>query len=547
MTLQGVGYISNYAVGGYRTAAERAVLGLLDAGVPVSWTPLRSHDDARSVMRAQEVRADRRLVEIVDLDVNPDVVVAHTLPRRYPALRSRHPDRPLVGETVWETTRPPESWPPLLDSVDALIVPCRMNEEVLRDAGVTVPIAVVPHLPDPALVERAARADAYGGRDDRFVFYTINTWIERKNVPRTIEAYLRAFEPDDPVVLVVKTSPLDGCRHAPGGGGALAGTTAWSLARLLHERGSVPPVELVAHTLSTPQLRALQLAGDCYVSLTRGEGFGLGAFDAATLGQPVVMTGWGGQLDYLDPSDAHLVEYDLTAIPADLDLPAYTAVAVAAQRDVEAVKRHGNDAVFELPNSVAIPPAVHRVGPERSRRPHVLSLCFVGTFRYPPNVWGAELLVDDVLPRLRDRTSLDVAVALVGRPSPLVLPLGDRAGVRLAGYVADLAPWYEAADVAVAPLTAGGGTRTKIIEACAHRVPVVATSIGAEGLDLEHGEHLLIADTPEAFAEACVAVVEDRDATQHRVERARARVIERYSHDVVEAGLVARYRELLDG
>jgi glycosyltransferase involved in cell wall biosynthesis len=101
--------------------------------------------------------------------------------------------------------------------------------------------------------------------------------------------------------------------------------------------------------------------------------------------------------------------------------------------------------------------------------------------------------------------------------------------------VADLAPVYADADAVVVPLRAGGGTRIKILEAFVHRRPVVSTSLGAEGLEVEHHRHLLLADTPEDFAAQCARLAGDpalRESltaggfelasTRHTVERVRA-------------------------
>ena len=81
--------------------------------------------------------------------------------------------------------------------------------------------------------------------------------------------------------------------------------------------------------------------------------------------------------------------------------------------------------------------------------------------------------------------------------------------MRVHADVACAAPFYEQADAAVVPLRAGGGTRIKLLEAFAHGVPVVSTSVGAEGLDVEAGRHLLIADDPAGLADACRRLMEE--------------------------------------
>ena len=102
-------------------------------------------------------------------------------------------------------------------------------------------------------------------------------------------------------------------------------------------------------------------------------------------------------------------------------------------------------------------------------------------------------------------------VVIVGsRPPDSVLALGTRSCVTVTGAVDYVTPYYRQATVAVVPLRAGGGTRIKILEAAAHRVPVVSTPVGAEGLDVADGHELLLAHTPEQMAHQCVRLWQDR-------------------------------------
>jgi glycosyltransferase involved in cell wall biosynthesis len=103
--------------------------------------------------------------------------------------------------------------------------------------------------------------------------------------------------------------------------------------------------------------------------------------------------------------------------------------------------------------------------------------------------------------------SLDVVGRTPGR-EVTGLAEGD-SGIRITGTVPDVRPWLWGSKVAIVPLRIGGGTRLKIYEAMAAKTAVVSTTIGAEGLDIEPGENILIADQPEAFAEACVRLISD--------------------------------------
>jgi glycosyltransferase involved in cell wall biosynthesis len=165
------------------------------------------------------------------------------------------------------------------------------------------------------------------------------------------------------------------------------------------------------------------------------------------------------------------------------------------------------------------------------------TLTMIGTLHYPPNADAARLMARRILPEVR-RVLPAAQLRLVGKLGPQVADLADEPGVVATDVVDDLGPELRRADVAVVPIRFGSGTRIKILEAFAHRIPVVSTTIGAEGLDVEHGRELLLADDPEEFASACVrALVEPalrarlaaaghaRWVLQHRAEDFRARVV----------------------
>jgi len=98
--------------------------------------------------------------------------------------------------------------------------------------------------------------------------------------------------------------------------------------------------------------------------------------------------------------------------------------------------------------------------------------------------------------------------------------LDDRPAVTLVGQVPDMADELAVADLVVVPLRFGSGTRLKVLEAFAHRIPVVSTTLGAEGLGVEDGVHLLLADTSDGLAEACARLLDDEGLRQRLVERA---------------------------
>jgi glycosyltransferase involved in cell wall biosynthesis len=101
------------------------------------------------------------------------------------------------------------------------------------------------------------------------------------------------------------------------------------------------------------------------------------------------------------------------------------------------------------------------------------------------------------------------------------------------GTVPDVRPYLWGSSVSVVPLRIGGGTRLKIFEAMAARVPVVSTSVGAEGLPLKSGKDIAIADCPEHFARCCLDLLADADLRRHRTNQAWELVSSRFSWEAV--------------
>ena len=169
------------------------------------------------------------------------------------------------------------------------------------------------------------------------------------------------------------------------------------------------------------------------------------------------------------------------------------------------------------------------------------ALVFVGAMRYRPNADAARFFVADVLPRLRV-TIPDATLTVVGAdPPPDVVALGAVPGVQITGTVPDVRPWVSRAGTVVVPLLSGGGTRLKILEAFAMGRPVVSTTVGATGIEARHGEHLLLADRPEAFAGAIVRLMDEPGLRDRLIERASVLVRDRYQWSAAAERLEAVY------
>ncbi len=161
------------------------------------------------------------------------------------------------------------------------------------------------------------------------------------------------------------------------------------------------------------------------------------------------------------------------------------------------------------------------------------SLVFTGKMDFRPNVDAVSWFVEQVWPRIL----ADVPEAhfyIVGRsPHPRILQYGEMPGVFVTGEVADVRPYLWGAQVYVAPLRVGGGTRLKLLEAMAARRAIVSTSLAAEGYPVQPGVHLLLADTPADFAAAVVTLLQTPARRAELGEAAHTFVRERYDWDIL--------------
>lgn len=161
------------------------------------------------------------------------------------------------------------------------------------------------------------------------------------------------------------------------------------------------------------------------------------------------------------------------------------------------------------------------------------SIVFVGHLRYAPNADGARRLLRDVMPLVRGARP-DAHVAVVGDGPPDDVRAHDDGGAtRVTGRVDDVRTYLAGAHVACYPLVSGSGTKFKVVEALAAGVPVVASPVAAEGLDLVPGTHLAVGATDREIADAVLALLADPAAAARQAAAGRERAAAAYAWDAV--------------
>jgi polysaccharide biosynthesis protein PslH len=224
----------------------------------------------------------------------------------------------------------------------------------------------------------------------------------------------------------------------------------------------------------------------------------------------------------------------------------FDAHIAVSQKDAQQLHNLNSDArVFVIENGVdtAYYEEAAVSGANSAGKPN--RIVFVGSMDYHANIDGAVSFARDVWPGLHNGNP-ELIFTIVGRdPAHEVRALVTHPGIEVTGTVDDVRPFYREALAAVVPLKVGGGSRLKILEAMAAGVPVVSTTLGAEGLDVHDGEDTLIADTDAQLAEKIVSVIESEELRQRLSAAGRALVSERYDWSRLGVKLFETYQQLL--
>jgi glycosyltransferase involved in cell wall biosynthesis len=212
-------------------------------------------------------------------------------------------DRYNIGYWTWELEDFPAAWRASLECFDEIWVPSTFVQDAVSRVA-DRPVLRMPHAVDLSPPQPLTRAEL-GLPENTFLFlfaFDFHSYLARKNPRGLIEAFRRAFDPGEPVTLVLKCSHSD---YAP------------EQLAALREQAAGLDVRFVDAMLDRERVRSLMTSCDAYVSLHRSEGFGLTLAEAMALGKPVVATGYSGNLDFMTASNSFLVPYHLVELAED--------------------------------------------------------------------------------------------------------------------------------------------------------------------------------------------------------------------------------------
>jgi len=329
-------YIGQYGTSGYATAAKGYVYRYFINNYDIKWVPLRFDET--------ELSKDCPYNLIAESTINKnyaeyDTFIYHTTPDLWESLNHQYSNinknKKIFGYAAWETSKLPPKWTEYInDNVNEVWCPSSYNYHVFKESGVTIPISVVPHvfLQKPLIEKKNIQLININGQpitsvEGVYTFYTIGEFNNRKGIDDIIKVFCKTFTKNDKVRLLIKTHYKN---YTPNNKKYCLD----KISDLVKDYTDLPEIHYLIDNASERDILALHSLGDCYVSLTKSEGFGIPIFDAFNYRKPIIVTGYGGHMDFLGKTYKGLVDFKMDYI-----------------KDMESFStNYSNDTVWAYPN-----------------------------------------------------------------------------------------------------------------------------------------------------------------------------------------------------
>lgn len=308
--LDSVFYVGQYGTSGYATAAKGYIAEYVIKGTPVCWHPLKfdnSKLDTTNYVNALAESAINRSL------VSKDRVILHSTPdlwseyiRSYECGKYKR----VIGYCAWESSKLPTKWVESINLLPEVWVPSTYNRSVFQSCGVKSKIEVVPHawFDQKVLDKRSITiTDCFGTEisKNKYTFYCIGELIARKSIEELVKVFDKLNNKYSDTQLLLKVHYKDYTIQN-------INYIVNKINLLTNKLGK--SIHLLLMNLNEREMLSLHSFGDCYVSLTKSEGFGLTIFEAFNLKKDVVATGYGGHIDFLGKSHGGLIQYTLGSI-----------------------------------------------------------------------------------------------------------------------------------------------------------------------------------------------------------------------------------------
>lgn len=316
-------YITQSGTSGYANAAKGYIYDLIQKKFSVKIQTV-DLDDSRNV---EKTEFDEYITSHnQSVGHFYDTVIVHTTPNIWESLLSKEKigtNRYVIGRTVWEFDQLPVELVNCINQsrVNIVSVPTQWNKDTFEKSGVIKPIVVEPHIhvtfpyknKDLRQIISSFGEVFFDGDinsidfKQSYKFYTIGQFITRKGIEETIESFCKTFIRTDNVILIVKTfgknysnEQIEICRNK-----------IQTIIKNHRSDAGHAPIVYLKDQLSYDVIQSLHDQCDCYIQLTRTEGFGLGIFEAYNRGKKVIVTNYGGHTEFIPKTYHGLVDYEL--------------------------------------------------------------------------------------------------------------------------------------------------------------------------------------------------------------------------------------------
>ena len=304
-----VKYIGQSGTSGYASAAKGYLADYVFRNISVNWTPLvfdNSNNDRNYYVDAlAESRVGVSYKEY-------DTLILHSTPDIWNELilTHKHNVKNVVGYCTWETNKLPSKWVDCINVVPEVWVPSTFNKECFINSGVKSNVKVVPHIWHPQKLFNKNDVIIYDYlrnvvSNNKYTFYSIGELNFRKGIEDLVSVFDKFNDdfPDTQLLLKVHYKDYHPVNRQ---------YCIDKINKLTNKLGT--SIHLILDNLSNRDILGLHSFGDCYVSLNKGEGFGLTIFDAFNYGKKVITTGYGGQVDFLGSEYKRLVKYKIDKV-----------------------------------------------------------------------------------------------------------------------------------------------------------------------------------------------------------------------------------------
>jgi len=316
-------YIGSDGTSGYAIAAKYIMFNYLQNGYNVTFIPVivdNSKCNYDNIINNKINNCKSLVYE------NYDYFIFHFLPDSFKTLYDKFSNSTkyiknerckIILQTVWETTKVHPNWVEIMNNfiMDEIWVPSEFNKKVFEDSGVKTKIVIkrymsynfiIPTPKDEVVMPSHVK---YGNKDitKTFNFYSISSWSDRKNYKNTIREFCKTFTSFDNVSYLVKTTLEDYTIYNKL-------KVQREFEEVLQEFPDPPDFVLFLENYSDPEINDIHNLGDCYYLLHRGEGLGMASYEAFLNHKPVIVTKFGGQVEYFPENYKYFVDYSLVKV-----------------------------------------------------------------------------------------------------------------------------------------------------------------------------------------------------------------------------------------